>query len=222
MKKGIFLHVLAIVIALVPLIYLAIAWPTIPGQVPVHFNSKMEPDRIGSKNELAVVTAIISFVSVLLFILLRNLHRFDPKRRNRPSSSFSRLGLGLVVFMSSLSILIILSATNGAKLMESLLFPIMGLLFAFLGNYMVNLKPNYFAGFRLPWTLSDNENWRKTHQLGGKIWFWAGLIFAITALFIPFKLVVPFFVVMMVVITLWPAVYSYRLFKEKSRAELGT
>ena len=216
MKKGQLFLMIVILIALVPMIYLAIIWSSVPETVPVHFNIEMEPDRYGNKKELILVTGLVALVSVSVFLLLKNLHRFDPKRKNLPPSSrFSRLGLGLVIFMSAISILIILSATGGGKLMESLFFPLIGLLFAFLGNYMVNLKPNYFAGFRLPWTLSDNENWRKTHQLGGKIWFWAGMGFAVVSLFIPFKMVLVVFVGMMVVITVWPVVFSYKLFKSK-------
>lgn len=217
MKRASLTHVIVVIIAMAPLIYLALIWSSLPDTVPVHFNSRMEPDRYGSKNELVTVTGILALVSILLYLLLRNIHRFDPKRKNHPtSSSFIKLGTGMVVFISTLSLLIILSASSNTKLMESLLFPVMGLLFAFLGNYMVNLKPNYFAGFRLPWTLSDNENWRKTHQLGGKIWFWAGMVFAVASLFMPFKMVVPVFIGMMIIITLWPCIYSYRLFRKKA------
>ncbi|MDQ2752120.1 MAG: SdpI family protein, partial [Bacteroidota bacterium] len=34
-----------------------------------------------------------------------------------------------------------------------------------MGNNFYNIKPNYFAGYRLPWTLESEENWRKTHHL---------------------------------------------------------
>ena len=216
MKKGLLLLLIVILIALVPMIYLAITWNSIPEIVPVHFNLEMEPDRFGNKKELILVTAIISVVSILLFLLLKNLHRIDPKRKNLPPSPpFTRLGFGLIIFLNALSILIILAATQSSSLMENLFFPVIGLLFAFLGNYMVSLKPNYFAGFRVPWTLSDPENWRKTHQLGGRIWFWAGIAFAVVSLFIPFKTVLIVFVVMIVIITIWPVVFSYKLFKSK-------
>jgi uncharacterized membrane protein len=216
MKKDRLLHIMVILIALIPMIYLALTWSSIPEIVPVHFNIEMEPDRYGNKNELIWVTGLLSVVSYLVFLLLCNLHRFDPKRKKLPPSTrFTRLGTGLVIFLSAISILIILSASHGGRLMESLFFPLIGLMFAFLGNYMVNLKPNYFAGFRLPWTLNDNENWRKTHQLGGKIWFWAGLGFAVMSLFIPFKWVLVVFVGMMVIITVWPVVFSYKLYKRK-------
>src|SRR5688572_14865076 len=123
MKKAQVLLMMVILIALVPMIYLAIIWSSVPEIVPVHFNIEMEPDRFGNKKELILVTGIISVISILLFLLLKNLHRIDPKRKNLPPSSpFTRLGFGLVIFLNALSILILLSATQSSRLMESLFF----------------------------------------------------------------------------------------------------
>src|SRR5688572_2202907 len=128
MKKDHLLLMIVIVIALVPMIYLGIIWESVPETVPVHFNIDLEPDRYGNKKELVWLTGILTVVSILLFLLLKNLHRIDPKRKNfPPSSPFTRLGFGLVIFLSALSILILLSATGSARLMESLFFPVIGL-----------------------------------------------------------------------------------------------
>jgi uncharacterized membrane protein len=80
---------------------------------------------------------------------------------------------------------------------------------------MHSIKPNYFVGFRLPWTLSDDENWRRTHLLGGKIWFWSGVAFAIVSLLLPVTMIFPVFIVLLVIITLVPVVYSFLIFKNK-------
>ncbi|MBA2744852.1 MAG: SdpI family protein [Flavisolibacter sp.] len=215
MKRANLLTILSIVVALVPPAYLALIWNSVPQTVPIHFDESLNPDRYGSRNELWYIALIIAAVSILLFILLKNIHRIDPKRKNQPSSRFTQLAIGLVIFMSALSLLIIFSAAHNTRLMENLLFPFMGLLFAFLGNYMVNIKPNYFAGFRLPWTLNNNENWRRTHQLGGKLWFWGGLALAMICLIIPVKFAAPLFIIVMVILTAIPAIYSYRIFKGK-------
>jgi uncharacterized membrane protein len=154
-------------------------------------------------------------VSVGIYFLLNNLHRFDPKRKGMPpSASFHKLATGLVVFLSALSMVIVSSAKGGVDL-QKLLFPLLGLLFAFLGNYMHNIKPNYFAGIRLPWTLSSDENWRRTHQLAGKIWFAGGLLLVVAGLLLPATfmwIVVAVLVLVMIVI---PTVYSYRLFRQQ-------
>jgi uncharacterized membrane protein len=215
MKKNLFTTLIVILIALLPAGYLALIWDSLPQSVPVHFGANMKPDRIGDKKELWLVVGLMAAVSVGIYFLLNNLHRFDPKRKGMPpSSSFRKLATGLVVFLSALSMVIVASAKGGVDL-QKLLFPLLGLLFAFLGNYMHNIKPNYFAGIRLPWTLSSDENWRRTHQLAGKIWFAGGLLLVIAGLLLPATfmwIVVAVLVLVMIVI---PTVYSYRLFRQQ-------
>jgi len=90
-----------------------------------------------------------------------------------------------------------------------------GLLFAVVGNYMYNIKPNYFAGIRLPWTLENEDNWKKTHMLAGKLWFAGGLLVALTALFLPDKIALIFTFSIIILLTIIPTVYSYRLYKKQ-------
>ena len=206
---------IVILIALVPAGYLALVWNRLPETVPVHFGADMQPDKYGAKSELWLITSLLAVVSIGLYFLLNNLHRIDPKRRGSPpSSSFGKLAMGLVVFMAALNIIIIASA-QGAVEMQNFLFPLLGLLFAFLGNYMNHIKPNYFAGIRLPWTLSSDENWRRTHRLAGKLWFVGGMLIAVISLLLPIKTVLPIFIGIMVVLVAIPVYYSYKLFKQQ-------
>jgi uncharacterized membrane protein len=178
----------------------------------------MKPDRMGDKSEMWAVTGILAGVSILVYFLLNNIHHIDPKRRGRPQTgAFDKLAIGLVVFLAALNFIII-SSVKGSFAMQNLLFPLLGLLFAFLGNYMNNIKPNYFAGFRLPWTLSDDDNWRKTHHLAGRVWFGGGLVLVLASLLLPVQYTFPLFIAVVVVMSLIPVIYSYRLFKNKTAA----
>ena len=214
MKKNL-TNWIAIFISLLPLVYLAIVWNSLPQIVPVHYGWDMRPDRMGNKSELAVLGGVLAIISLFLFFLFQNLHRFDPKRKTAVSTiTFTKIGFGMVVFVTAISFLILSSIKTGAPNF-SLLFPLVGLLFAFIGNYMNNIKPNYFAGFRLRWTLSSAENWRKTHHLGSKIWFAGGMLIAIVCLFLSFKIAIIFFFSVVAVMVLIPLIYSYRLFKNE-------
>jgi uncharacterized membrane protein len=214
MKKHPLLPWLIVLVALLPAGYLALIWKDLPQTVPTHFGADLEPDRLGDKTGLWWITGIMAAVSVGMYWLLNNLHRFDPKRKGMPpSATFNKLAAGLVVFFALLNIIIILSA-KGTMVMQNLLFPFMGLLFAFIGNYMNHIRPNYFAGLRLPWTLNSDENWRRTHQLAGKLWFAGGLLLAVVSLVLSPKIILPVFIGIMLIITLIPVVYSYRLYKQ--------
>ncbi|HKZ67411.1 MAG TPA: SdpI family protein [Chitinophagaceae bacterium] len=84
---------------------------------------------------------------------------------------------------------------------------------------MHTIKPNYFAGIRVPWTLNNEENWRKTHLLAGKLWFVGGLVIALVCLLLPANIsIITFFTLTMILVVI-PIVYSYRLYKNNSEAE---
>lgn len=216
MKKSPLQTAILLFIALSPFAYLAIIWNTVPDIVNLHFNGSMEPDRVGSKNELWLSSGILAVVSIAVYFLLKNIHRIDPKRAGTvPSDTFNKLATGLLVFMTALNFMIIISSIKGAVVLKNFMFPLLGVLFAFIGNYMNNVKPNYFAGFRLPWTLSDDDNWRKTHHLAGKLWFAGGILIALAGFLIPLKIMLPVFIAVTLVISIIPAIYSYRIFKAK-------
>lgn len=214
------INIIMFIIALLPLGYLALVWNELPHQVPVHFDAQMKPDKISDKSELWIMSGMLAGGSILVYFLLQKIYLFDPKRKNRAGiETFNKLGAGLVIFFAALNIVIIISAQKAGVNLENLMFPLIGLLFVFIGNYMPALKPNYFAGIRLPWTLSDDENWRKTHQLGGKIWFWGGLLFAILSLFLPRDAIFPVFITIILIMVLIPGIYSYKLFRAKAKNE---
>ena len=211
-----FLNVTMIIVALLPVIYLILLWKQIPQIVPLHFNGNFEPDRKGSKSQLAIVVMSIELIAIVLLFVMSNIKHLDPKRRNAPASSvFNKMAAGIVLFITGINIMFIISSVKGAVVFGNFLFPLMGLLFAFIGNYMNNIKPNYFAGFRLPWTLSDDENWRKTHRLAGHLWFWTGLFITIISLLLPTPIVFPVLLSSIAIISIIPTVYSYKLFKTK-------
>ena len=216
--KSSMIHWLVILLALSPLLYLAIIWRSIPGIVPVHYDIHLKPDRMDSKNSLWIAAASISAISIFIYLLLLNVRKFDPKlRRIPPSATFTRLATGVAVFTTAMNFLILSSANNNIRLMDRAMWPLVGLMFAFIGNYMNNIKPNYFAGLRLPWTLSSDDNWRRTHQMASKLWFWGGLSAAILSLIIPSPFSIIVFFVIMSVLVIIPIVYSYRIFKNEFR-----
>ncbi|MEP6616325.1 MAG: SdpI family protein [Ginsengibacter sp.] len=215
-KKSSVIHWFIILLTLTPLLYLSVIWPSIPDIVPVHYDIHLQPDKMDSKNSLWAVSGLLCGVSLLVYLLLLNVRKFDPKLRSMPpSDTFRRLAIGIAFFTTAMNFLLLTSANHHTRLMDRVMWPLMGLLFAFIGNYLNTIKPNYFAGLRLPWTLSSDSNWRKTHQLAGKLWFWGGLSVAILSLIIPSPWSVIIFFFIMAVMVIIPIVYSYLIFKKE-------
>lgn len=51
---------------------------------------------------------------------------------------------------------------------------ILGVMFIIIGNYLPKCRRNGFVGIRIPWTLSSDENWDKTHRFAGFVWIAGG------------------------------------------------
>jgi uncharacterized membrane protein len=162
---------------------------------------------------------ILTALNVAVYLLLPNIYRIDPKKyAGENKSRLYRIACAVVIFLAAVLCMIIYSSVRGnIKAGVQFMIPALGLLFAILGNYMYTIKPNYFAGFRLPWTLSNDENWRKTHLLGGKLFFGGGLLIAICGLFTSFKISMIILFVTLSLTILITCVYSYRLYKKQSR-----
>lgn len=197
-------------ISLLPFAYLAYIWPSLPQRVPMHWNASGEIDRWGDKSETLMIPILMTGLVYVLFLIIP---KIDPKRKlESMGNKLNSFRMILTCFMSVLSLYILYSIkTHNAD--PKMLFPLLGLLFAFLGNYMKTMKPNYFIGFRTPWTLESEEVWRKTHKLGGMLWFVGGLLMTFTFL-LDGKAQLYTFMAIIIVISIIPVAYSYLEFQK--------
>ena len=199
-----------IVVALLPFVYLAYIWNELPKEVPMHWNASGEIDRWGDKSELFMMLFMLTGITYFVFLIIPYI---DPKQKlQNMGNKLNNLRLILALFMSALAIYILYSVQQKTS-NPVLIFPLVGLLFAFLGNYFKTIKPNYFIGIRTPWTLENEEVWKKTHIMGGKLWFIGGLLMALTFL-LPNEMQLYTFLGITAVITIVPIVYSYLEFKK--------
>jgi uncharacterized membrane protein len=204
-----------LVILLVPVIYLTAIYPSLPAIVPTHFDIQGRPNSYSSKKTLCFIVLLVSGLGAGIYALLKNLSSIDPKRRAKLSASiFVRVALAIAGFLSAINITVIYSALHGSININSLFYPALAIFFAYLGNLMHSIKPNYFVGIRTPWTLENEDNWRATHRLGSKVFFAGGILIAITSLLFSLhvaNIVIPMTIGLMVLI---PVIYSFRYFKK--------
>ena len=195
---------------MIPFIYLGYVWNHLPEEVPMHWNGAGEIDRYGDKKEL--VASLFMLVGITYFVFLI-IPYIDPKQKlQNMGNKLNSLRMILTLFMSGLSVFILYSVQQKNS-NPGFIFAIIGLLFAFLGNYFKTIKPNYFIGIKTPWTLENEEVWKKTHTLGGKLWFVGGLLMSLTFI-LPNKIQFYTFIGIVSVITIIPIVYSYLEFKK--------
>ncbi len=201
---------------LAPFGYLALAWKNIPSKIPMRFNWQGEVDRFGNKTELLFAVFLLTAVNIGTWFLLINAYRIDPKKQAYENKEkMKSLAFAISLFIAAILCLLIHTAVTGSlRFMPEFVLAGTGILFAVIGNYMHSIRPNYFAGLRLPWILENEENWRRTHQLAGKLWFAGGLVIAVSCLFLPKLAGIIVFGIILVTLIIIPVIYSYRLYKK--------
>jgi uncharacterized membrane protein len=215
MKKQFILNLLFLLFILSPVFYLWMVWPSMPLQFSTRFDINGGFEKIQNRQTMLIATLTLSLVAALLYLLLRNLQKVDPMvKESTPKSAFRQLGLVMALFLVFINYALILAAKNGWIIGTSMALAFTGLFFACIGNYMNSIKPNYIAGFRLPWTLKDPDNWRKTHQLGGKLWFAGGILLMAVSFLLPEQLLIPVMIGLLVVMLIVPGIYSYQLYRK--------
>lgn len=214
MKKFSASDVSALIVWLIPITYLLFTMSSLPASVPMHYDMNGNANRYGDKSEFLFFQALMQGVALLIYLLLKFLPAIDPKRQVKyGESTFQKLGMGLVIFLSALNIAIIFGALHHGFNAGKVILPIIGLFLAFIGNIMNSIKPNYFAGIRTPWTLESEDTWRATHRLAGKIWFAGGILLTISILLIPPAAAKIVSTSILAIIVLVPVIYSYVYFK---------
>lgn len=185
-------------------------YPSLPEQVPVHWNAAGEVDGYGSRFTGAFG---IPLLNLGLLLMMKYLPAIDPKKHNYEKfKGFYGIFIWIMVlFMTGLYLITIAWALGYRPSIPLFTKLALGILFMVLGNYMGKVRPNWFVGFKTPWTLENEEVWIKTHRLAGPLLFGAGLITLCLA-FVNHPS--SFWIVIAVIMaaSFVPAIYSYLLY----------
>jgi len=146
-----------------------------PDVVPIHWNAAGEADGFAS-NEIAA--SIFPIVTIFILALFYTIPKIDPKKDNikKFRKNFDWLMFSITAFLFYLNLLTVGFALGFSFNMTQAIAPAMGLLFYVIGMMIKNIKQNYTIGIRTPWTLDNKENWKRTHETGGKLFEISGLI----------------------------------------------
>ena len=205
---------------LAPFVVLALYWTSLPARVPTHWDVHGEIDSWSPK---VPGLLILPLTSVIMVVLLRSLQKIDPKlwktadasssgmRTALPIIRVAILGLLDVIFYIQIAVPLGWNIDHGRILMTCML-----IFFAIMGNFLGNLRPNYFAGIRTPWTLEDPETWRATHRLGGRLIFFGALLLLVLQFFFSHRLFGWIFAGSMLLLALWAFLYSWHHWRTQS------
>lgn len=172
MKKTTIAILAVIAISFVAGIYL---YPQMPDKMASHWNAQGEVDGHMPKFWALFLMPIVSVVMFILFVFLP---RIDPLKKNieKFRKYFDLFILLIILFLFYIYLLTLLWSFDYRFDMAQMMSPALGVLFYYIGILLKHAERNWFIGIRTPWTLSSDDVWKKTHELGGKLFKAAGLL----------------------------------------------
>lgn len=169
-------HISIILLALIMVSFMATLalYSQLPNQIPMHWNVKGEVDRYGGRIMIFMTLGL----PLLLMGLFKVLPMIDPKRDNyrKHKKAYEMTIFGIVLMMVILHWMILLSSVGYNIKIDQIVPILVGVLFIVIGNYMTQVRHNYFFGIRTPWTLASETVWKKTHRLGGYLFSFTGIM----------------------------------------------
>ena len=184
----------------------------LPEEVITHWDINGQAYGWGDKSTLVV---FIPFLIIGLYILFRFLPKMDPKKENyiKFDSAYHAFRLLIVAFLAIIYFISVYINLGYNLAMTEIMTWLVGVLFIAIGFLIKNVKQNWFMGIRNPWTLSNEEVWRKTHLMAQKVFIVGGVFF----LFMPYispGYVPIIFIFVIVMILLLSVSYSYWLYRK--------
>lgn len=172
MKNKKFLFWTSVVI-LLPCVVGLLMWNQLPEKMPTHWGVDGQIDGWSGKG-----FAIFGIPLLLLVFQWISIFATRLDKQNQSGSNAKVLGIVMCIFpvMSILTSFGMYRAAMGLEFGVDVFIPgLIGLMFLVIGNYLPKCRQNSTLGIKLPWTFASEENWNKTHRLGGKVWTVCGL-----------------------------------------------
>lgn len=204
--------ILTSIIIILPILVGLILWNKLPDKLPTRWNA--EGVVIGWSSKAFAVFGLPGFLFAVHWVCVLA-SSADPKKQNIEGKVLN-IVFWICPIISVLGAILIYGTALGMEFkVDKIMLALMGIMFIVIGNYLPKCKQSYTVGIKLPWTLSDEENWNRTHRLGGKLWVASGFIM-ILCMFLPTIAMSVVLIIILFSAIIVPTVYSYRLYKRKS------
>ena len=207
-------ELIVVILLSLPFYYLYKLYPALPSIIPTHFGLDGKPNGFSKKDHLVWIFLTISIISASTYLIIKYLPKIDPKKTaGLASNSLQKMAIAAVGLFSAILLMTLYAAIHGSFSFSGLFNPLMGIFFIVFGNGMYNIKPNYFVGIRVPWTLENEDNWRATHHMAGILWVVGGIFITLFTLLLSPQPGEYFFMIATIILAVVPIIYSFVYFK---------
>lgn len=184
-------------------------WNKLPEKLPTHFNAQMVPDSWSSKAVAVLTLPVILTLAQGLILYLANKNSKKYYVQNGIVYTILTIMPILSIWINFIMISTALN-NNVNRFKQPMLSVLFGIILIILGVVLKYVKTNPIFGIRLPWTMSSEESWRLTNNLGSKVFIVGGIIEFIVAMFSSLLLTI---FILAIIITI-PVIYSYILYRK--------
>ena len=180
------------IISFVSLAGTALALQFMPDLVPMHYDAVGNIDRWGSKYENLIFPMIILAMSLFWTLFMRYFEKkalkaAEDKESAGAGSNAKVLGIvglcmaGMFTVMQGFILYgayseSVSGATQWKVNIGKVSLILMGILFIVLGNYMTKTRINSVVGFRVSWSMYNDNTWRKSNRFGAYAIMAAGVV----------------------------------------------
>jgi len=199
---------------MIPYVIGILLYNQMPDTMAIHFNTQGVADGFASKN---IALFGLPSIIVVVYLLCTWATEKDPKHANIPPIMMNLIyAICPVISIFTYFLMINASLEHGMDIFDTMSMTtlLVGVIFIVIGNYLPKCKQSYTVGIKTPWALEDNENWNKTHRMGGFLFMFAGIV-CIMGGFISQEVFGYVLVPVLFAIIIIPYVYSYMLYKNK-------
>lgn len=156
--------VLSTLTLFIPVICGLVLWNKLPAQIGTHFDINGVPNGYSSKTVTVFLLPVLMFVIQFICFLAFN----ADKKVQLLSGKIKNIILWVCPVISIFVFFCIYSNALGHQMAMTTVFTLfLGIEFIIIGNYLPKCRQNNVIGIRVPWTLSDETTWNKTHRFAG-------------------------------------------------------
>lgn len=151
----------------------ALVYPALPDRIPTHWNFRGEADAWGPRwTAFGVPIGMAAMLAIFAVLPRVSPRRYALDAFRDTYAAVVAITTGMFGYIQG----VILAACLGAPI-DMGRWLVGGLLagMALLGTLLGKVRPNFWVGVRVPWTLASERVWNETHELAGRLLVLAGL-----------------------------------------------
>jgi uncharacterized membrane protein len=189
----------------------ALAAPDLPAELVTNWDAGGEPNGTLSKTAALVLFPVMTLGLVGLLAVLP---RIDPLGENIESfrTQYDWFAVVFAAYLSAVHLGIIAFNLGYEFQFTLLMLAGMAALFYYIGIVLDHAERNWFVGIRTPWTLSSDEVWDRTHDLGATLFKLTAVVSAVGLLL--GDLAIYIFVGATLLTSVITVVYSYYYYRQ--------